>query len=242
MTECRTSRWEQKSGRRRREGEVPSNPRVRLEEGDWEERRSEQTGHVLGRAWPSQDERQEEGFSPGGEDVAVTECRTNRPEQKSGRRRSQGEAPCNPEVKPEEGDQEEKRSKQTGYILGRAWPSQIDLGHPTKKIDQFTSPGASGGPQTEGDDRPQSANKSSATQILVAIEASGLVVEVKIEAMALDMNLLRTDLHKVAKWSVEMENQVSEEVSQLKAAVAVLEAPRKRPYPGDPSGRLLEGA
>ncbi|KAJ1110881.1 hypothetical protein NDU88_008227 [Pleurodeles waltl] len=73
---------------------------------------------------PERDERQGKWFSPGGEDVAVTDSRTDRPERKSGRRRHQGEAPSNPRVKPEEGVWEERRSKQTGHVLGRMWPSQ----------------------------------------------------------------------------------------------------------------------
>ncbi|KAJ1112692.1 hypothetical protein NDU88_000953 [Pleurodeles waltl] len=48
------SRPEQTPGERCRHGETPSNPGVKPEEGDWKERRSEQTAHTLGRAWPRQ--------------------------------------------------------------------------------------------------------------------------------------------------------------------------------------------
>ncbi|KAJ1213784.1 hypothetical protein NDU88_001415 [Pleurodeles waltl] len=49
-----TSRPEQMSERRRRQGAIPSNPRVQPEEGTREERCGKQTGHALGRAKPRQ--------------------------------------------------------------------------------------------------------------------------------------------------------------------------------------------
>ncbi|KAJ1202139.1 hypothetical protein NDU88_005940 [Pleurodeles waltl] len=51
-----------------------------------------------------------EGFSPEGEDVAMTQNRTTRPESKPGRQRSPEEASSKPEAQPEEGDWEERRS------------------------------------------------------------------------------------------------------------------------------------
>ncbi|KAJ1197678.1 hypothetical protein NDU88_001534 [Pleurodeles waltl] len=65
---------------------------------------------------PVRDERQEEGFSPRGENMAMTDSRMNRPEQKSGRRRRQGEVPRNLGLKLEGGDWEEGRSEQTGQV------------------------------------------------------------------------------------------------------------------------------
>ncbi|KAJ1101709.1 hypothetical protein NDU88_006774 [Pleurodeles waltl] len=54
VQKCWTSRPEQMPGRRRRYKETLSNLGEKLEEGDQEERQSEQTGHALGRAWPQQ--------------------------------------------------------------------------------------------------------------------------------------------------------------------------------------------
>ncbi|KAJ1154376.1 hypothetical protein NDU88_007128 [Pleurodeles waltl] len=48
------TRPEPKPGGRGSPEEEPSKPGAQPEEGDWEERRSEQTCHALGRAWPSQ--------------------------------------------------------------------------------------------------------------------------------------------------------------------------------------------
>ncbi|KAJ1218803.1 hypothetical protein NDU88_006375 [Pleurodeles waltl] len=52
MTEpyTRVGRAEQTPQEEQRHGETPSKPRVKQEEGDREERRSEQSGHALGRA------------------------------------------------------------------------------------------------------------------------------------------------------------------------------------------------
>ncbi|KAJ1205705.1 hypothetical protein NDU88_001133 [Pleurodeles waltl] len=63
-------------------------------------------------------------------------------------------------------------------------------------------------------------------QILAAIEASSPAVQVKIEAIALDVNLLRSDVCKVLKRSVAIERHVSdlhEEMRTLKATVVAIE-------------------
>ncbi|KAJ1157335.1 hypothetical protein NDU88_010049 [Pleurodeles waltl] len=74
---------------------------------------------------PVQNERRGKEFSPRGEEVDVLECRTSGPEQMPGRGRCYEETPSSPGEKPEEGDQEERWSKQTGHALGRAWPRQV---------------------------------------------------------------------------------------------------------------------
>ncbi|KAJ1207737.1 hypothetical protein NDU88_003127 [Pleurodeles waltl] len=94
------------------------------------------------------------------------------------------------------------------------------------KMDQFTAPSASGGLQSAEGEAQRGTIKPSGAQTLVAIEASGLVLQAKIEAIALDANLLRTDLCKVAERSLETESQVTEmqeDVSHLKATVMALE-------------------
>ncbi|KAJ1193616.1 hypothetical protein NDU88_002912 [Pleurodeles waltl] len=49
-----TNRLKQTPEEGRCQGETPSNRIVRPEEGNWEARQSEQTGHALGRAGPGQ--------------------------------------------------------------------------------------------------------------------------------------------------------------------------------------------
>ncbi|KAJ1136363.1 hypothetical protein NDU88_002780 [Pleurodeles waltl] len=95
---------------------------------------------------PEWDERQRRWFSPAGEDVAVTESRTDRPERKPGRRRRQGEAPSNPGAKTAEDVWEERRSEQIGHVLGRTWPSQKEVEDTIKKSRGNGAPGLYGLP------------------------------------------------------------------------------------------------
>ncbi|KAJ1216002.1 hypothetical protein NDU88_003608 [Pleurodeles waltl] len=69
---------------------------------------------------PMQNERRGGGFSLGGEDVAATQNRRTRLESKPGRKREPEEVLSKSRVQTEEGDWEERRSKQTGHAHGRA--------------------------------------------------------------------------------------------------------------------------
>ncbi|KAJ1209227.1 hypothetical protein NDU88_004605 [Pleurodeles waltl] len=65
------------------------------------------------------------------------------------------------------------------------------------------------------------------TQILAAIESSRHAMQTQIAAIAVDVNLLRTDLRVVAERLVATEKQVTclqSEMDRLKASLAILEA------------------
>ncbi|KAJ1090571.1 hypothetical protein NDU88_003701 [Pleurodeles waltl] len=69
----------------------------------------------------------------------------------------------------------------------------------------------------EPGERSRDSHEQSVAQILAAIKASGLAVQVNIEAMALGVNLPRSDLRKVAERSIETEQQVSTVQEELDA-------------------------
>ncbi|KAJ1103972.1 hypothetical protein NDU88_001388 [Pleurodeles waltl] len=73
---------------------------------------------------PERDERRKEWFSPGGEDTATADSGTDGPERNPRKRRCGGEALSNPGAETAEDVLEERRSAQTGHVLGRTWPSQ----------------------------------------------------------------------------------------------------------------------
>ncbi|KAJ1155553.1 hypothetical protein NDU88_008282 [Pleurodeles waltl] len=94
------------------------------------------------------------------------------------------------------------------------------------KMDLYTAQSTGSGQRMFSSGTPRDRSEPSGTQILAAIEASGLAVHAKIEAMALDVNLLRTDLCAVAERSFETDQQVStmrKELDSLKAPVIALE-------------------
>ncbi|KAJ1199876.1 hypothetical protein NDU88_003708 [Pleurodeles waltl] len=73
-------------------------------------------------------------------------------------------------------------------------------------MDQFTELNTGGGLQPEPSEPSGGAGEPSGTQILVAIEAYGQAVQEQISAMAVDINLLRTDLRAVVEKSVAAEH------------------------------------
>ncbi|KAJ1117023.1 hypothetical protein NDU88_005224, partial [Pleurodeles waltl] len=93
------------------------------------------------------------------------------------------------------------------------------------KTDQFTAPSMGGGLQPGPSRASGVAHKSSEAQILEAIEAFGQVVQGKIASIAVDVNLLRTDLRAVAERSIATEQQVTTmpiDLDALKATAATL--------------------
>ncbi|KAJ1106275.1 hypothetical protein NDU88_003676 [Pleurodeles waltl] len=94
-------------------------------------------------------------------------------------------------------------------------------------MDQFPATNTGGGPQPEPSGPSEDVREPSMAQILAAIEASGQAVQAQIAAIAMDVNLLRTDLRAVTERSVATEQQVSTiqmDLDALKANVATLEA------------------
>ncbi|KAJ1138588.1 hypothetical protein NDU88_004969 [Pleurodeles waltl] len=94
------------------------------------------------------------------------------------------------------------------------------------KIAQFSASGAGSGPLAEDSERLQEPQGATVAQILMAIKTLSTPVQVKIEAIALDGNSLRTDVCNMAEISVETKQQVSklqEEMAMLRATVDKLE-------------------
>ncbi|KAJ1098338.1 hypothetical protein NDU88_003453 [Pleurodeles waltl] len=85
------------------------------------------------------------------------------------------------------------------------------------KMDQFTAPGAGGGLQLELSEGSQDMSEPSGAQILAATEASGQAVQAKNEAMALYVNLLRSDLPALVERFIAMEQQVTTMQTELDA-------------------------
>ncbi|KAJ1103412.1 hypothetical protein NDU88_000835 [Pleurodeles waltl] len=97
------------------------------EEGVVKQRIREKDAEPTGVLNPEQDEGRRKSFFPGGEEVLKVESGTDRPaaEWKDGRRGRGGEALIKAEVEIAKDTREESRSKQTGHVLGRMWPSQV---------------------------------------------------------------------------------------------------------------------
>ncbi|KAJ1104685.1 hypothetical protein NDU88_002094 [Pleurodeles waltl] len=107
--------------------------------------------------------------------------------------------------------------------------AQCTIGKDTaaKGDQQFTAQHAGGGSQCETSGPPGTVWESSGAQILMAIEASGQAVQAQIAAIAVNVNLLRTDLRAVGERSVATEKQVNTmqtDLDALKDTVATLEA------------------
>ncbi|KAJ1176879.1 hypothetical protein NDU88_002146 [Pleurodeles waltl] len=96
------------------------------EVGVVEQRICENDADPSGVLNPERDKGQEKSFSPGGEDVTKKESRTDGPasELHSRRRRRGGEVPINPDDETAEDVRKERRTGQTGHVLGRTWPGQ----------------------------------------------------------------------------------------------------------------------
>ncbi|KAJ1100352.1 hypothetical protein NDU88_005438 [Pleurodeles waltl] len=77
----------------------------------------------------------------------------------------------------------------------------------------------------------QGTSESTGIQVLTAIKVSNLAVQTKVMTIAIDVNLLRADLRKVAERTVETETNVTElreEISVLNTAVAALKVHSSR--------------
>ncbi|KAJ1187974.1 hypothetical protein NDU88_004739 [Pleurodeles waltl] len=94
-------------------------------------------------------------------------------------------------------------------------------------IDQFVAHSSTGCQQAAIPDGLQAQQVPTGEQILVTIEATSTAVQVKIEALALDVSLLHTDVRKVMERTAATERQVGElqmEMKTLKAIVTEIEA------------------
>ncbi|KAJ1084122.1 hypothetical protein NDU88_004275 [Pleurodeles waltl] len=95
------------------------------------------------------------------------------------------------------------------------------------RMDQYTAQGSGASLQKDSLRPPEKDAESTGAQILAAIESSRHAMQTQIVAIAVDVNLLRTDLRVVAERSVATEKKVTclqSEMDTLKASVAILEA------------------
>ncbi|KAJ1083232.1 hypothetical protein NDU88_003391 [Pleurodeles waltl] len=99
-------------------------------------------------------------------------------------------------------------------------------------MDQFAAHTLPGRPQATNPEGLQAPQGLTQAQILAAIEASSMAVQAKIQVIALNLHLLRTDVCKVAERTVTMKRHVCElqmEMQTLKATVTALEAVMRKP-------------
>ncbi|KAJ1198925.1 hypothetical protein NDU88_002763 [Pleurodeles waltl] len=110
------------------------------EEGVVKQRIREKDSEPSRNLNPEQDEGKRKSFSSGGDEVSKVESGTDGPaaEWKNKRRGQGGEALINAEVETAEDALEESRSEQTGYVLGRTWPSQEGDEQPARLYTVFS--------------------------------------------------------------------------------------------------------
>ncbi|KAJ1210655.1 hypothetical protein NDU88_006017 [Pleurodeles waltl] len=95
------------------------------------------------------------------------------------------------------------------------------------QMDQYTAQGSGASLQKDPPVPLEKGAEPTGVQILAAIESSCHASQTQIAAIAVDVNLLRTDLRVVAERSVVTEQQVTcmqSDVDTLKASVVILEA------------------
>ncbi|KAJ1213581.1 hypothetical protein NDU88_001215 [Pleurodeles waltl] len=97
------------------------------EEGVVKQRIRKKDAEPSGVLNPEQDEGRRKLFSTRGEEVSKEESGTGGPAAvlKDKRRRRGGGALINAEAETAEDVWEERRSRQTGHVLGRTWPNQL---------------------------------------------------------------------------------------------------------------------
>ncbi|KAJ1114732.1 hypothetical protein NDU88_002963 [Pleurodeles waltl] len=94
-------------------------------------------------------------------------------------------------------------------------------------MDQYTVQGPGASLQKDPTSPSEKSAEPTGAQILAAIESSRHAMQTQISAIAVDVNLLRTDLRVVAELSVATEKQVTclqSGMDTLKSSVDVLEA------------------
>ncbi|KAJ1158338.1 hypothetical protein NDU88_011029 [Pleurodeles waltl] len=95
------------------------------------------------------------------------------------------------------------------------------------RMDQYTVQGSGASLPKDHPGPSEGGAEPTRVQILAAIESSRHAMQTQIASIAVDVNLLRTDLRVVEERSVATEKQVTclqSEMDTLKALVAILEA------------------
>ncbi|KAJ1143790.1 hypothetical protein NDU88_010094 [Pleurodeles waltl] len=119
------------------------------------------------------------------------------------------------------------------------------------RMDQYTAQSSEASLQMDHPGPLEKGAEPTGVQFLAAIESSSRATQTQIAAIAVDVNLLRSDLRVVAECSVATGQQVTcmqSDVDTLKASVAILEAKTRKmevrveDAEGESGGRLRETA
>ncbi|KAJ1100488.1 hypothetical protein NDU88_005573 [Pleurodeles waltl] len=106
---------------------------------------------------------------------------------------------------------------------------KLQRGTQANKIVQYTFPGQEAGQRTENphtlEDRPQ---RQDTQDILEAIRGTRTALQRKMDVMAMDINHLRFNLHKVAKRVTSIEGEVTDLQNKVCTLQATMETLRSK--------------